>query len=162
MLTGAVDWNGFAELSNLIVSANRVFVTGAGRSGLVARMFAMRLMHAGFISYVPGDTTTPAAKRGDLLVAVSCTGTTGYTDYLTKRARELGATTAVLTSEPGSELTEDADLVVHIPPVEGDIVLRASVFEHAASLCLDSVFNVLFENMKLDASAFQSRHANLE
>jgi len=161
-LTGEVDWRHFSRLSNMILQANRVFVTGAGRSGLVARMFAMRLMHAGLAAYVTGDTTTPAAGNRDLLVAVSCTGSTGYTDYLTKRARQLGANTAVITSEPESELTRDADLVVVIPPVEGDIVLRASVFEHAASLCLDSVFNVLSDYMKLDPSEFRSRHANLE
>ena len=161
-LTQQVDWSRLSEFSELILEAKRVFVTGAGRSGLVARMFAMRLMHAGLAAYVTGDTTTPAAGSGDLLVAVSCTGATGYTGYLAKRARELGATTVVITSEPKSELTTDADLIVTIPPTEGDIVLRASVFEHTASLCLESVFNVLSDHIKLDLSEFQSRHANLE
>ena len=43
-----------------------------------------------------------------------------------------------------------------------DIVLRAAIFEHAASLCLDAVFNVLSEKLKLDLEQFQARHANLQ
>ncbi|MDD1665656.1 MAG: SIS domain-containing protein, partial [Methanomicrobiales archaeon] len=42
-----------------ILNAKRVYIMGAGRSGLVARAFAMRLMHLGLISYVVGETVTP-------------------------------------------------------------------------------------------------------
>lgn len=40
--------------------APRIFVIGEGRSGLMARAFAMRLMHLGAVSYVIGETITPA------------------------------------------------------------------------------------------------------
>ena len=83
-----VDWESFMELGRMLPRARRTFVTGAGRSGLVAKSFGMRLMHAGLPSFVPGETVTPAAGAGDLLVAVSCTGETGYTSYLAGRARE--------------------------------------------------------------------------
>jgi 6-phospho-3-hexuloisomerase len=142
--------------------ARRTFVTGAGRSGLVARSFGMRLMHAGLPTFVPGETITPAAGAGDLLVAISCTGQTGITDYIARRARQLGAQVVVLTAAPDSPLARDADKVVVIPVASEDIVLRAAVFEHAASLCLDAVFNVLSDRMKLDLDAFRARHANLE
>ena len=85
------DWAGFLELADMLPRARRTFVVGAGRSGLVARSFGMRLMHAGLPVFVPGETITPAAEAGDLLVAISCTGQTGFTDYLARRARSLGA-----------------------------------------------------------------------
>ncbi|MCD4822997.1 MAG: SIS domain-containing protein [Phycisphaerae bacterium] len=157
-----VDWNSILTLADEVPQANRTFVTGAGRSGLVARMFGMRLMHAGLTAHIPGETITPAAAEGDLLVAISCTGSTGYTDYLVRRARQLGAKVIVLTSDGDSPLASDADHVILIPTAADDIVLRAAVFEHAASLCLDAVFNVLSERFQVDAKAFQSRHANLE
>lgn len=157
-----VDWARFLTLAKMLRQRKRVFVTGAGRSGLVARMFGMRLMHAGLTAYVPGETITPAAGQGDLLVAISCTGETGYTDYLARRARELGATVVVLTSEADSALAQDADHVVLVPTTAEDIVTRAAVFEHAAGLCLDAVFDVISEKLKLDVAAFQARHANLE
>ena len=157
-----VDWDSFLALADLLPRVRRTFVVGAGRSGLVARSFGMRLMHAGLTVYIPGETITPAAGVGDLLVAISCTGETGFTDYITRRARGLGAKVVVLTAEPDSPLAQDADRVVVIPAAAEDIVLRAAVFEHAASLCLDAVFNVLSERLKLDQEEFQRRHANLE
>ncbi|MCJ7544315.1 MAG: SIS domain-containing protein [Phycisphaerae bacterium] len=156
------DWPGLLELAEMLPRARRTFVTGAGRSGLVARSFGMRLMHAGLPTFVPGETITPATGPGDLLVAISCTGATGITDYIARRARQLGATVVALTAEPEGLLARMADKAVIIPAREDDIVLRAAVFEHAASLCLDAVFNVLSERLKLDLSAYRQRHANLE
>jgi len=157
-----VDWASFVEMARMLPRARRTFVTGAGRSGLVARSFGMRLMHAGLPVFVPGETITPAAGDGDVLVAISCTGQTGYTEYLARRARELGAKVVVLTAEPDSPLARDADKIVAIPATAEDIVVRAAVFEHAASLCLDAVFNVLAERLKLDLDEYRKRHANLE
>jgi len=157
-----VDWTSFMELARLLPQVRRTFVIGAGRSGLVARSFGMRLMHAGLTAFIPGETITPAAEKGDLLVAISCTGQTGYTDYLASRARQLGAKVVVITAEPNSPLARDADRVVLIPAQAENIVLRAAVFEHAASLCLDAVFNVLSERLKLDMEDYRRRHANLE
>jgi len=157
-----VNWDDFLELADMLPRAPRTFVTGAGRSGLVARSFGMRLMHAGLTAFIPGETITPAAAPGDLLVAISCTGETGITEYIARRAKELGATVVALTSSPKSELASLANKVVAIPASEADIVLRAAVFEHAASLCLDAVFNVLSRRLKLDLESYRQRHANLE
>ncbi len=156
------DWAGFLELADMVSHAHRTFVTGAGRSGLVAKSFGMRLMHAGLPAFIPGETVTPAAGPGDLLVAISCTGQTGYTDYIANRAKSLGATVVGLTSQMDSSLAQAVDKVVLIPAISPDIVVRAAVFEHAASLCLDAVFNVLAERLKLDADLYKQRHANLE
>jgi len=157
-----VNWDSFMELGRMLPRARRTFLTGAGRSGLVAKSFGMRLMHAGLPAFVPGETVTPAAGAGDLLVAVSCTGETGYTSYLAGRARDLGAQVVVVTSKADSTLAQRADMVVLVPATAEDIVIRAAVFEHATSLCLDAVFNVLADKLKLDLEAFRQRHANLE
>jgi 6-phospho-3-hexuloisomerase len=157
-----IDWACLLDLVDLLPRARRTFVTGAGRSGLVARSFGMRLMHAGLPGFIPGETIAPAAGAGDILVAISCTGQTGYTDYMARRARGLGARVVVLTADPDSPLAREADQVVHIPVDEPDIVMRASVFEHAVMVSLDAVFNVLAERLKMDLDAYRQRHANLE
>src|SRR5512136_868994 len=59
-----------------MLSVHRVYVAGAGRSGLIARAFAMRLLHLGFDVYVVGETVTPALQRGDTLVIFSGSGET--------------------------------------------------------------------------------------
>ena len=159
---GEVHWDSFLDLANMLPRANRTYVVGAGRSGLVARSFGMRLMHAGLPVFIPGETITPATGPDDLLVAISCTGSTGFTEYLARRARHFGAKVVVITAEPESALAGEADMVVPIPVADPDIVVRAAVFEHTASLCLDAVFNVLAERLKIDLAAFRSRHANLQ
>lgn len=157
-----VDWTSFVELADLLPRARQTFVTGAGRSGLVARSFGMRLMHAGLPAYIPLETITPATGPGDVLVVISCTGQTGITNYIAGRGRQLGAKVVALTSDAESPLARSADKVVLIPVADTDIVLRAAVFEHAASLCLDAVFNVLSERLRLDLKEFRKHHANLE
>ena len=156
------DWDGFVELADMVPQVARTFLTGAGRSGLVARSFGMRLMHAGLPAFIPGETVTPAAGIGDLLVGVSCTGTTGYTEYLARRARELGAKVIVITAEVKSPMALGAHKVIQVPARGDDIVVRAAVFEHAASLCLDAVFNILVDRLKIDTDSLRQRHANLE
>jgi 6-phospho-3-hexuloisomerase len=59
-----------------IMGAQRIYVMGAGRSGLVAKAFAMRMMHLGFQAYVVGETITPALRQGDLMVIFSGSGRT--------------------------------------------------------------------------------------
>ncbi len=157
-----IDWTDVMEFARQLPRVRRTFLTGAGRSGLVARSFGMRLLHAGLPAFIPGDTITPAAGEGDLLVAISCTGSTGITDYITSRAREFGAKIVVITANDASPLANRADTVLKIPVAAEDIVLRAAIFEHTASLCLDAVFNVLADQLKLDLDTYRQRHANLE
>ena len=53
------DVENFIEI---LLRAKRIYVMGAGRSGLVAKAFAMRLMHLGMQAFVVGGTITPALK----------------------------------------------------------------------------------------------------
>ncbi|HNJ80055.1 MAG TPA: SIS domain-containing protein, partial [Methanoregulaceae archaeon] len=73
-----------------IQSAERIYVMGAGRSGLVAKAFAMRLMHLGFISFVVGETITPAMRQKDLLVIFSGSGRTKTIADIADTAKEIG------------------------------------------------------------------------
>lgn len=56
------------ELLELISGAGRVFLAGAGRSALVSRFFAMRLIHSGYQVSVVGEVATPSIQKGDLLI----------------------------------------------------------------------------------------------
>jgi hexulose-6-phosphate isomerase (EC 5.-.-.-) len=63
-------------LTSALANKRKILVVGAGRSGLVGKAFAMRLMHLGFNVYVVGETITPSISEGDVLVAVSGSGST--------------------------------------------------------------------------------------
>lgn len=72
--------------------APRIFVIGEGRSGLMARAFAMRLMHLGAVSYVIGETITPAIAEGDVLVAISGSGRTHHVVWTAEKAKAQAST----------------------------------------------------------------------
>src|SRR5205085_12472132 len=56
---------------NVLQPARRVFLYGRGRSGFVARAFAVRLMHLGYQTYVVGETITAPVARQDVVILVS-------------------------------------------------------------------------------------------
>ncbi|HIE30994.1 MAG TPA: 6-phospho-3-hexuloisomerase, partial [Methanosarcinales archaeon] len=64
-----LDVDSVSDMLDRILDANSVFVMGTGRSGLVGRAFATRLMHLGLRVYVVGESTTPALRKGDVVVA---------------------------------------------------------------------------------------------
>src|SRR5271155_1766031 len=100
----AVSGAEVAVAQRMILAANRVFVTGAGRTGLALKMAAMRLMHLGLVVHVAGEVTTPAIGPGDLLVVASGSGTTAGPVNAAAVAVKAGARVLALTATPASQL----------------------------------------------------------
>jgi len=105
-------------LINAILTAHRenkrIFLTGAGRSGLVASAFAMRLMHLDFTVYVIGEIVTPAVESDDLVIAISGSGETSPISEMSTIIKEKGTKLAVVTSNKDSRLGSLADVTVQI------------------------------------------------
>lgn len=112
-----------------MLSAKRVYVTGAGRSGLIARAFAMRLLHLGFDVYVVGETVTPALHRGDTLVVFSGSGKTHTMATFCKTVKELGGFICHITASPDSAISSIADCVVNLGDLTGYYRGDTSTFE---------------------------------
>jgi len=162
-----------AALQNMVqqlAAAKRVFVVGQGRSGLMMRLFAMRLMHLGVQAYVIGETSTPAAQTGDLLVAASGSGETGVTCLMAEKAVSLGLTLVAMTTNAQSRLAKSAQHVVLIPATMPDrhqadsnsVQLMAGLFEQQLHLLCDGLCVALAQTLNIDPSAMWARHANLE
>lgn len=139
----------------------RWFATGQGRSGLVARMAAMRLMHAGHPVHVVGDASTPAIGKRDALLAVSATGETKVTLHIAERARESGAHVTAICGRPHCTLDEVSDFTLHLrlPPSEQ---FGGSLFEQVALLAIDSAILALIRAEPSLADRMNARHANLQ
>lgn len=166
---GKIDHQQLAGLTADIGRADRIFVAGAGRSGLVLRMAAMRLMHLGLTVHVAGDTTTPAISSGDLLLVASGSGTTSGVVKAAETAARAGARIAAFTTNPGSPLAGLTDALVVIPAAQktdhGSSVSRqysGSLFEQVLFLATESVFQTLWDNTDEPAEQLWLRHANLE
>lgn len=158
-------------LVDALLAARAIFLAGAGRSGLMIKAFAMRLMHMGFNAYVVGETVTPNIGAGDLLLIGSGSGETASLVSMANKARKLGARVALATIFPRSSIGSGADVVVAIPAPTpkaktdagvSSIQPMGSLFEQSLLLVLDAVILRLMEKKGLDSDAMFGRHANLE
>lgn len=157
-------------LADRLDAAPRVFVTGEGRSGFMAKAFAMRMMHLGLPVQVIGETTTPSVASGDVVVGVSGSGTTGGTVRVASQAVEVGATVHAVTTDPDSPLARYADTVLTVPaatkyrrPGEAATIQPlSSLFDQATHVVLDVVCLELAQRRKVDNAAATAAHANTE
>lgn len=165
----SIDESQLNDLERRVEEAERVFVAGAGRSGLMIRGLAMRLMHLGLEAYVVGETVTPAAAPGDLLIIASGSGSTGtLVAIATKAKRVIGCDVALITTRPDSLIGRVADCVVEVPAVstkvEGyedgprSVQPGSSTFEQSVLLVCDAIVADLGGSNE----QLMSLHANLE
>lgn len=158
-----------AAVAQLISDTPRIFLAGAGRSGLVLRMAAMRLMHLGLDVHVAGDTTTPAVRSGDLLIAASGSGTTSSVVKAASTAAAVGARIAAFTTDHESPLGQRADAVVTVPAARktdhggsASQQYSGSLFEQVLLVATEAVFQSLWEADGTPAEELWLRHANIE
>ncbi|MDD3136268.1 MAG: 6-phospho-3-hexuloisomerase [Methanoregula sp.] len=164
-----------------ILAARRIYVMGAGRSGLVAKAFAMRLMHLGLQAYVVGETITPALNVGDVMVVFSGSGRTKTVADISETGKEIGAHICLITSNADSRIGKIADCIVIIEHHRDDVADDAAefeirqmmgehksfaplgtLFETASMIFGDAVISRLMEITKTDETTLKTRHVNLE
>lgn len=158
------------QMAQLLLHSKKIFLAGAGRSGLMGRAFAMRLMHVGKEAYVVGETVTPGIEEGDVLVLGSGSGETKGLVAMAKKAKSLGASVIVVTITPGSTLGGLADYTVQLPGASKDqagdsrqtIQPMASLYEQTLLLFYDAVILRLMELTGQTTSQMFGKHANLE
>ncbi|MUG70720.1 6-phospho-3-hexuloisomerase [Paenibacillus validus] len=158
------------DLVDRILQSKKVFVAGAGRSGLMVRAFAMRMMQMGIEAYVVGETVTPNLEKGDTLIIGSGSGETRTLIPVAEKAKSLGGSVAVITISPESTLGKLSDITVKMPgsPKEKEgsayqtIQPMGALFEQSLLLVCDAVILKMMEKQGLDSRTMFGRHANLE
>ncbi len=164
-----------------LLRAKRIYVMGAGRSGLVAKAFAMRLMHLGFSAFVVGETITPSLSKGDIMVIFSGSGRTKTVADIAETAKDIGAKICLITSDAESRIGKISDCTViiehHRDEVSDDAVefeIRqmmgdhksfaplGTLFETASMIFADAVISRLMEITQTDEVALKNRHTNVE
>jgi len=173
------------SMINLLVDVygkkdTKILVMGAGRSGLVGRAFAMRLMHLGYNVFVLGDTIVPSIGRDDIVIAISGSGRTKLIVTAAEAAKKVGAKVIAITSYPNSPLGRLADIVVEIPgrtkiaDIELDYFARqilgiheplaplGTLFEDTTLAFLDGITVELMHRLGKTEDELRARHANIE
>jgi 6-phospho-3-hexuloisomerase len=157
----------------------KVLVMGAGRSGLVGKAFAMRLLHMGFNSYVLGETIVPSITKEDLAIAISGSGRTQLIVDAADAAKKVGSKVIALTTFPDSPLGSIADMVVKIPGrskiskmddyftrqilgLHEPLAPLGTLFEDTTMIFLDGVVYNLMTKLNISEDQMRNRHANIE
>jgi 6-phospho-3-hexuloisomerase len=154
------------KLTGMLDKSSRIFIAGAGRSALVARFFAMRLMHGGYEVFVVGEIVTPSIKKGDLLIVISGSGETETMIAYAKRAKELGAELVLISSRTSSTLGDMANTVIPVgsPEMYGKVVgmPMGTVFELSTLVFLEATISHIIHEKGIAEEEMRARHANLE
>ncbi|MDT7900450.1 MULTISPECIES: 6-phospho-3-hexuloisomerase [Acidianus] len=157
----------------------KVLVMGAGRSGLVGRAFAMRLLHLGYNAYVLGETIVPAIGKNDLAIAISGSGRTRLILTAAEAAKEAKATLIAVTSYADSPIGKIADVVVEVPGrtkysqfedyfarqilgITEPLAPLGTLFEDTTQMFLDGVVAELMLRLKKTEEDLRQIHANIE
>ena len=159
------------QLVDMILSAKKILLAGAGRSGFAVKAFAMRLMHMGFDAYVVGETVTPNLEQEDLLIIGTGSGETLSLIAMAQKAKKIGSKLSTVTIRPESPIGVLADIAVAIPAPtpKADVDTRfrsiqpmGSLFEQSLLLYFDAIILRLMERQGNNSDTMFTRHANLE
>jgi len=147
--------------------AKRIFVYGAGRSGLVSKAFAIRLVHLGFQTFVIGETIGAPVKKDDLVFIISGSGETIPAVMTAEITKNIGAKLIVITGRIDSSIAKFADIGIYLSADCNDIERKqlaplGTLFEASAWILLDSIIAELMKNKGETEASMRSRHATLE
>lgn len=152
------------EVIRCIGKNKRIFVVGEGRSGLIVKCFAMRLMHLGYEVYVLGETINPAMHEDDVLVAVSGSGKSETVLIHVKKAKAIGSAVIGISAKKESKLFQSADCCLYIPgTVKQDaqrrsIQLLSTLFDQSLHVILDMVVLMISQSNQIGNEQAANNH----
>jgi len=155
------------QIIHSFFEAKRIFVYGAGRSGLVSKAFAIRLVHLGFQTFVIGETIGAPVKKEDLVCIVSGSGETIPAVMTAEIAKNLGAKLMVVTGKKNSRITKFADIAIILTAEctekeRKQFAPLGTLFEASTWILFDGIIAELMKNKKETEESMRSRHATLE
>lgn len=152
-----------ARAVEILSRAPQTFVYGAGRSGIVGRAFAMRLVQTGLRAFVIGESVTPIVQRGDAVFILSGQGESFSSIQTANIVRREGAELIVVTGQPGSKLAHTASLLIPLPfpeePERPRLAPLGTLFESASLRLTDALVAELIAARGESEASMRRRHA---
>ncbi|MDX1573079.1 MAG: 6-phospho-3-hexuloisomerase [Methylophaga sp.] len=165
-ILGATDDSYEAKLVSMCDEANRIFITGAGRSKLVGNFLGMRLMHSGYETYVQGEVATPSIRSGDLLIVISGSGETTQLVSFANKAKSEGAKVVLICSKSKSTIGDIADQTIQIGNDNSFATTKGmpmgTMFELSTLIFLEATISYLIHEKDIAEEDMRYRHANME
>ncbi|NHJ32411.1 MAG: SIS domain-containing protein [Asgard group archaeon] len=158
----------FLDLSP--VSSKKVFWIGAGLSGVVASIHAMRFQHLGYNIHLQDDWRF--RKKNDIIVAISGSGSTPFTNGFITEAKKKKMITVGFTSIIDSEFGNNVDFLVKVPGrldpdswynrMSESKPFIETQFEFAVAIVIESIIAQLAIHKGITETEMKGRHANIE
>ena len=120
-----------------------IFLAGAGRSGFVAKSFAMRLMHLGFYVYVINESIAPPVNDGDIIIIISKSGKSNSITQIVEDSQFNNVKLLAVCGDSESNLAKKADAYIVIGSVDEDSV---DLEDNEISGFIDSYMSVFKDN----------------
>ena len=178
MVINRIDENQVNKMIEIILESDSIFIVGSGRSELIGKAFAMRLMHLGFNVHVVGEVTAPAINNTDCLIAISGSGETKVVTIAAQTAKEIRATVVGITTNTKSTLSNHLNVIVEIDskskePWEhptshvlkgnyDDMTPMGTLFEDSTHLFLDGLIAEFMARLGKKEVDLKMRHAIIE
>ena len=154
-------------LKDKIKEHDRIFLLGEGRTGLVGKMFGIRLIQIGKEVYFVGDSLSPSFLHKDLLIAMSGRGESEKILYSVKKAYNIGGEIFIITGNSSSHLLEFSKNSLIIPHSVKSIEKKGSyqplnsLFEQSLFFTFESLIIMLKDDLKITEEEMTSLHFNL-
>ena len=168
-VSSSLDSESIEKLIEELLNAQKIFVFGTGRSGLVAKAFAMRLMQLGLNVYVIGETISPPTEKNDLIILVSGSGETHSVVFAAQVCRKIGTKIVGVTSDSNSTLAKYSDLIITLKGgnkyrknAEWKIAPLGTLFEITAMVFFDAIVAELMSRKGMEEETLRKRHAIIE
>jgi 6-phospho-3-hexuloisomerase len=152
-----------ATAVGILARAPATFVYGAGRSGIIGRAFAMRLVQLGLTAYVIGESVTPIVRRGDAVFILSGRGESSSSIQTANIVRREGAELIVFTARASSKLAHIATALLTLDfPEDAERPRYAplgTLFESASLRLTDAIIAELLRARGESEESMRRRHA---
>lgn len=155
------------EVLKLIHDSGHIFISGAGRSGLMIESFANRLLQIGMSVSVVGEITSPHTQTGDLLIFNSASGKSQKLIAQAKVAIKNDVETLLITTDSDSPLAEYCKHIIVIKAQSkytetSSVQPMGALFEQYSMIFFDSlILDYMFE-YKISEQTMINNHADIE
>ena len=161
-IVSSVDADLLEEFVEDIATAKRIFIYGAGRSGLVGQLFSVRLVQMGLDVHFIGEMTTPIIAKDDLTILVSNTGDTMSVVQTANIARRIGCKVVGITGNSTNKLAQASSTVIVLNQkgaVNHEYAPMGTIFEGSVGILFDSLVPSLMKRLKTNEKDMRKRHA---
>lgn len=150
-----------------IHKANHVFISGAGRSGLMVDAFANRLLQMGISVSIVGEITSPHLRNGDIIIFNSASGSSEKMILQAKEAKKYNIKIILITTNDDSALAKLADysLIIKAQSKYSEtesIQPMGALFEQYSLLLFDSLVLSYMKEYEISEEEMRNNHAEIE